>query len=62
MVITMCDRKYPFDSLVVLVPPPGGSVKPQAFEVVGLGEVPERVQPWPDAIPAHIEALIHTLP
>ena len=53
----MCKRRYRFDSLVVLVPRPGASGAQLAFEVFG-SKGPERVETWPDALPAHIVALV----
>ena len=57
----ICDRKYPYDAIVVLVGSSGASAGWPAFEVVGLGEQPERVEPWAGPIPSHVSALIHEL-
>jgi hypothetical protein len=53
----ICDRLYPFDSIVVLVPPATASWAQVAFEVVGL-DGPERVEPWSAALPQHVVALL----
>lgn len=58
----VCDRLYPFMSAVVLVPPPGGSVDPRPFLVVGKDYRPERVdENGIGPIPEHIAAMIRTL-
>jgi len=57
----LCDRLYPFDSVVVLVPSPGLSADPLAFEVVGLDDKPERAEAWTGSLPPHIVALIQSL-
>jgi hypothetical protein len=58
----ICDRLYPFDSVVVLVPPPGSSADPRPFLVVGKSYLPERVEEgWSGPIPGHILAMIQTL-
>jgi hypothetical protein len=57
---TACDRLYPFDSLVVLVPEPRSRDR-HVFEVVGLGEQPERVLPSAAPIPPFLEAVIQAL-
>jgi hypothetical protein len=54
-----CDRLYPFDSLVVLVPLAQGRATAIAFEVTGTNG-PERVGPFSQALPAHIAALVAT--
>jgi hypothetical protein len=54
-----CDRLYPFDSIVVLVPRAGASWARAAFRVVGTGD-PERVEAWSGALPQHIAALLPT--
>lgn len=54
-----CDRLYPFDSIVVLVPPASASWAQVAFQVVGKGG-PERVESWSGALPHHIAALLPT--
>lgn len=54
-----CDRLYPFDSIVVLVPPASASWAQVAFQVVGkIG--PERVESWSGALPQHVAALLPT--
>jgi hypothetical protein len=52
-----CDRLYPFDSLVVLVPPAQAGATAIAFEVTGING-PERVEPFSQALPEHIAALV----
>jgi hypothetical protein len=54
---TLCDRLYPFDSIVVLVPSASASWAQVAFQVVGR-DGPERVEPWSGALPQHIAALL----
>ena len=54
-----CDRLYPFDSIVVLVPPASASWVQVAFQVVGI-DGPERVEAWSGALPQHIAALLPT--
>jgi hypothetical protein len=54
-----CDRRYPFDSLVVLVPPAKARAAAIAFEVTGT-DGPERVEAFSQALPAHIAALVAT--
>ena len=54
-----CDRLYPFDSIVVLVPRAGASWAQVALRVVGQGD-PERVEAWSGALPQHIAALLPT--
>jgi hypothetical protein len=55
----VCDRLYPFDSLVVLVPLAQARAAAIAFEVTGING-PERVEPFSQALPAHIAALVAT--
>jgi hypothetical protein len=55
----VCDRLYPFDSIVVLVPPARASWAQVGFQVVGI-DGPERVEPWSGALPQHIAALLPT--
>jgi hypothetical protein len=53
----VCDRLYPFDSLVVLIRPsgiPGGNI---TFEVTGT-DGPERADEISGPIPAHIAAMV----
>ena len=52
-----CDRLYPFDSLVVLVPIARPREITIAFEVTGINR-PERVVRFAQALPAHIAALV----
>ena len=52
-----CDRFYPFDSLVVLVPLAQARATAIAFEVTGTNG-PERVAAFSQALPAHIAALV----
>jgi hypothetical protein len=54
-----CDRLYPFDSLVVLVPLAQARATVIAFEVTGING-PERVEPFSRALPAHVAALVAT--
>lgn len=54
-----CDRFYPFDSIVLLVPPTSASWIQLAFQVVGQNG-PERVEPWSGPLPPHIAALLPT--
>ena len=55
----LCDRRWPFDVLVVLVRPEevGGDVL--TFSVTGV-DGPEAVHPWAGELPAHIAALVTT--
>lgn len=55
----LCDRRYPFDSIVVLVPPAGASWAQLAVKVVGI-DGPERVEPRTGALPQHVEAHLPT--
>lgn len=57
----ICDRLYPFDSIVVLVPEPGRPGAPVSFQVVGLGDWPERIEGNAGPLPAHILAMIDSL-
>jgi hypothetical protein len=52
-----CDRLYPFDSLVVLVPLAQTRATAIAFKVTGTNG-PERVAAFSQALPAHIAALV----
>jgi hypothetical protein len=52
----VCDRLYPFDSIVVLVPRVGASWAQVAFRVVGK-DGPERIESWSGAIPQHAALL-----
>ena len=54
----ICDRKFPFDSLVVLVPAPPDSGSPTVYETVGLGNAADQLLPFSGPLPAHIAALI----
>jgi hypothetical protein len=54
-----CDRLYPFDSLVVLVPLDKARATAIVFEVTGT-DGPERVAAFSRALPAHIAALVAT--
>lgn len=56
---TMCDRKYPFDSLVVFVTAGADTTGWYAFEVTGLkDDTPTKAKPWLDYVPAHIVKLL----
>lgn len=55
----VCDRLYPFDSIVVLVPPASSPWAQVALEVVGK-DGPERVDSWSGAVPQHVAALLPT--
>ena len=54
----ICDRKYPFDAVVGIVPGGTGPGSPFAFEVVGLGDQPERVEPWVGPLPIQIITML----
>jgi hypothetical protein len=50
-----CDRKYPFDSIVVFVTAGGDTTGWYAFSVVGLVDnTPTTVKPWIGDIPDHV--------
>lgn len=53
-----CDRRYPFDSLVVLPSTTNVGVLWDAYEVVGLAQEPEEVMPYAGPLPPHILALL----
>ena len=53
----VCDRKYPFDSIVVFVTAGGDTTGWYAFSVVGLDDDrPTTVRSWTRDIPAHVLA------
>lgn len=55
----MCDRMFPFDSIVVFVTAGGDTTGWYAYHVVGTDAgVPEKAERWQDQIPSHIEARI----
>lgn len=55
MMTTICDRLYPFDTIVVVVTAGGDTTGWYAFSVVGLDvNTPTTVEPWVGEIPSHI--------
>jgi hypothetical protein len=50
----MCDRMFPFDSIVVFVTAGGDTTGWYAFHVVGTNDMPEKAERWQDDIPRHI--------
>ena len=50
----VCDRQFPFDTIVVFIAAGGDTTGWYAFHVFGLGNAPTDAEPWPDEIPAHI--------
>lgn len=52
---SMCDRKFPFDAIVVFVTVVGDTTGWYAFRVFGLdGKVPTDAERWQGEIPAHV--------
>jgi len=54
----MCDRMFPFDSIVVFVTAGGDTTGWLAYHVVGLGDMPTQAERWWEEVPRHIEARI----
>jgi hypothetical protein len=55
----MCDRIYPFDSVVVFVTAGADTTGWYAFEVVGPDyDAPTKAQPWMADLPAHVVELL----
>ncbi len=53
----MCDRKYPFDAIVVFVTAGADTTGWYSAEVVGLEyDQPTKVVAWQGNVPAHIVA------
>jgi hypothetical protein len=52
----ICDRMYPFDSIVVFVTAGADTTGWYVFHVFGLGDVPTGSEPWQGEIPAHVVA------
>jgi hypothetical protein len=51
----MCDRLYPFDSVVVFVTAGADTTGWYAFHIVGLEyDAPTKAEPWPGDLPAHV--------
>ena len=50
----MCDRMFPFDSIVVFVTAGGDTTGWYAYHVVGPGDVPTQAERWQEEIPRHI--------
>ena len=56
----VCDRKYPFDSIVVFVTAGGDTTGWYAYSVVGLEyATPTTVRSWVGDIPAHVLMKLH---
>jgi hypothetical protein len=54
----ICDRMFPFDSIVVFVTSGGDTTGWYAYHVVGLGDMPTQAERWQEEVPRHIEARI----
>jgi hypothetical protein len=55
----MCDRMYPFDSIVVFVTAGGDTTGWYVFHAFGLdAKVPTQAERWWEEVPHHIEARI----
>ena len=51
----MCDRRFPFDSMVVFVTAGGNATGWYAFHAFGRdASMPTDAEPWPDEIPRHV--------
>jgi hypothetical protein len=51
----LCDRFFPFDSMVVFVTAGGDTTGWYAYHVTGTdARVPEKAERWQDEIPRHI--------
>lgn len=64
MLTTICDRLYPFDSIVVFATAGGDTTGWYSFGVVGLAyNAPTTVRPWVGDIPSHVlEMLLQSQP
>ena len=55
----ICDRQFPFDSIVVFVTAGGDTTGWYAYHVVGTdARVPEKAERWLEEVPRHIEERI----
>jgi hypothetical protein len=59
---SLCDRRYPFDSIVVFVTAGGDTTGWYAFHVFGRSDgVPTTAEPWTPEFPAHVVQRIREL-
>lgn len=59
MITTICDRLYPFDTIVVFVTAGGDTTGWYAFSVTGLEDnTPTTVKPWVGEIPTHVQEML----